>query len=253
MFASVMFFISLLIKIYISLIVLRIILFWTGYLRQRNERVLRVLLLAYFVIELIRSGQSVAWEVRNGDILMILLSVAWVAIYLYLIIRYFTANFDVTPVERTVAPITDPFLDRFRGAGWLRVGTVDFSPVIAIVLLSVVLRITETLAAQGTITAWQAIAIVIASFWSLFRFLGTILAVLIFVRMLFLLVTKSSHPILDGLDRFLFPRVSRVMGLFTSKPLPYAAALAITGAVLVIVLVAANFGIRELVQLLYGL
>ncbi len=151
----------------------------------------------------------------------------------------------VEQVRRTLGVVVDPYMEKFRGIGGLRMGMFDFSPALGVALLIFVRYIVKTLAIGSFPTIGQLIVVAVSLIWSLFAFLLTLVAIVMFFRLITLLVMKGSRPNwLDRLDAFLFPRVARMMGLFTSKTISYPWALAISGGVLLLL----RLGIDQLLM-----
>ena len=124
--------------------------------------------------------------------------------------------------------ITDPYMNKFRGIGWLRAGMMDFSPVLGLVILSFALYITQRLSSGSFPSIGELLIWIINMAWGIVAFLVTILAIAMIVRLITLYTIKGSRPNwIDKLDAFLFPKVSRILGVFTQKTVSYPLALAV--------------------------
>jgi YggT family protein len=111
---------------------------------------------------------------------------------------------------------TDPFLDIFRRIKFLRSETVDFSPVAAMAVLSVVTQIFTTAAAYGRVTVGFILALVLRAVWSFFAFFLAFLGLAMVARLIAYLARWNSlspiwrvvdaliNPVLYRLNRFIY-------------------------------------------------
>jgi len=147
--------------------------------------------------------------------------------------------------------LTEPYMKHFRNISWLRFGMIDFSSILAIILLSFLLFLTQNLAA-GMFPTWYSLVFwVIMRIWSFVAFFIMILAVVMIFRLITLYTMKGTRPNwIDSIDRFLFPLVSRFLGIFTNKTVAYPLALGIFAAALIIFRYLAGWGLLELLNFL---
>ena len=143
-------------------------------------------------------------------------------------------------IKAFVNRLTDPYMNRFRGITWLRFGMLDFSPVLGLAILSLLLYLTQSLSAGSIPTAGDLIFLIIQLVWGIVAFLALLFAAAMIVRLVTLYAMKGARPTwIDRLDAFLFPRVSKILGLFTSRAVAYPVALAVCAAALLVL----RFGI----------
>jgi len=116
-------------------------------------------------------------------------------------------------VDQVLGRICDPFLNLFRGFKSLRRSRVDFTPLLALVVLNIVKSLLSMFAQYGKISLWTVIAVIISGLWnSFFSFLLFLLIVLLIVRLVLTNKTTSSaynamnaiDPILDGPVGFVY-------------------------------------------------
>src|SRR6056297_3367544 len=106
--------------------------------------------------------------------------------------------------------VTDPYLNYFRRFKFLRTERIDFSPILAIIVLVIILNITNTIAAYGTITLGIVLALIISALWSAFSFLLLFFFVLTMVRFIALLIgTNFVSPIWRTIDVIIQPLVTK--------------------------------------------
>ncbi|MDA3849936.1 MAG: YggT family protein [Spirochaetaceae bacterium] len=144
-------------------------------------------------------------------------------------------------IKEILGSVVDPYLDKFRGISWLRFGAMDFSPILGLVLLSVVINITGTLASNATITLGQVLYILLSGIWGMVSFFLGALIVLLIIRLFVSLANSGGHNSWGNLDSLIYNLMARVVGIFTSKSVSFHAGLLITIACLIILRV--GFGI----------
>lgn len=150
--------------------------------------------------------------------------------------------------------VVDPYLDLFRGLPWLRIGAMDFSPILGIVLVSFVMSITSRLAATGFISGWDILTLIIASFWSIASFLLSFLIIVFLVRLITSQIQSlKSHPFLTSFDPMIYSISSGILGVFVRKPVSFVKAMLITLIFLIIVRVGGGIGITQLNLFLKGI
>ena len=113
--------------------------------------------------------------------------------------------------------ICDPYLNWFRRFRFLRKGPMDFSPLAALAVLSLVRGILGTWGAQGRISLALVLAMIISALWSIVSWvLGFCIIVLILRLIAFAgnvniyspfwrLVDFIAEPILYNICRIIFP------------------------------------------------
>jgi len=110
--------------------------------------------------------------------------------------------------------ITDPYLDWFRRFPFLRTGFIDFSPIAALGVLSLVNRIFAMLASQGTIRLGIVLALVLQLAWSVVSFLIGFSIIVLILRLISLFVARGSTGtfwrIIDSLSQPILQKVGRI-------------------------------------------
>ncbi len=147
-------------------------------------------------------------------------------------------------IKTLINRFTDPYMNRFMRISWLRFGVFDFSPVLGLALLSLLLYLTQRLSTGGMPSAGELIILAIQLIWGLAAFLATLIGILMLIRLTTLYAVKGRPEWIDRLDRFLFPWVAKILGLFTSRTVAYPIALAICA----VSLLAARFLIGSLLD-----
>ena len=74
--------------------------------------------------------------------------------------------FQNSPLLRVHSALVDPYLDMFRHIRWARRGRIDFSPVVALMVLSILQSIFSLFGAYGRVTPPMVAALVIQACWN---------------------------------------------------------------------------------------
>lgn len=164
-------------------------------------------------------------------------------------------NLEYSPVGRFIAGLCDPYLNWFKRFSFSRIGMVDFSPILALGLLSVGSMAFSTLAATGRLTLGIVFAGILQVIWSFFSFLLNIMIVFLIIRLIHDLVSRYSYSqFWTMLDRFLNPPISKVTRLFVrNRTMSYRGSLILTLVVAVAVRVGLEFGMHYALLFLYSI
>lgn len=142
---------------------------------------------------------------------------------------------SVSAAGRFLAAVCDPYLNLFR-VGWLRFGALDFSPLLALSVLTMASYVMQNLSAGARITAGAILALLIQVAWSIVSSILIFLAIVLAVRLIvFLTGADRSSPLWSQIDVTLNPFVYSLTKFFSGgRPVAYKNAL-ILAVVLVIV------------------
>ena len=152
--------------------------------------------------------------------------------------------------------LCDPYLGMFRGVKSLRRSTLDFTPVLALVILNLLKSVLSMIARVNDLTVWIVIAIVIDGLWtSLVSFLLILLLILLIVR--FFLgrsTTPGADNLINSIDPILDAPVGRVYKIFFRKTRVDDQKLVLTSIIFyAVIYFALKFGIQALVKFLIKL
>lgn len=151
--------------------------------------------------------------------------------------------------------ITDPYLNLFRGARFLRIGYVDFSPLAAIILLSVLNNIVTTIGYTGAVSLGFVLATAVSAVASAISFFLTLFLILTVIRLIGTFIQSDSFgQFWMTLDRLLEPmsyRLSR--SIIRDRELSYRMALTTMGVTILVVLFFGNLLLNFLIPALAGL
>ena len=133
---------------------------------------------------------------------------------------------SVSAAGRFLAAACDPFLNFFR-VGWLRFGALDFSPLLALAILSTAAYVMQTLALGGRITAGVILALLIQVAWQVVGTILIFLAAVLGVRLVvFLTGADRGSTLWAQIDVSLNPLVYSITRFFSGgRPVAYKSAL----------------------------
>ena len=158
-----------------------------------------------------------------------------------------------TKFGKVISKITDPYLNLFSRKGWFRVGNIDFSPILAIGILSILSTILGGIAKTGYFSINAVFIVIIEMIWSLVSTLLTIFILLILIRWIVLLVNKGQVSSNSGwyqVDLMLQKIVYKIGNTFIRKNLTYQKALLISWISLSIIWLLVRFLVVFLMNLL---
>ncbi len=151
------------------------------------------------------------------------------------------------PGWRALLRLTDPYLNVFRGLGFLRRGLFDFTPVAAVLVLVVALNLAGAVARTGRLTLGLVLGTVAGALWSGASFLLLLFIVLAALRLVFRLFTRRyESPVGELLQAMVRPMTSLAQGLLPRS-------VAWKEEHLLLLVVAALVGAHLLGGLLFGL
>ena len=133
------------------------------------------------------------------------------------IILTWIPNLNYSKFGRLLASICDPYMNYFRNIRFLRIGNMDFSPVLSIGLLVVASNLLSTLAVTGQLKIGYLIASIISMIWSILASILSFLIILLIIRVIALFVSKGNSTFWYSLDKTLNPVVYKVAGIFRGR------------------------------------
>ncbi len=156
-----------------------------------------------------------------------------------------------SPFGRFLSSICDPFLNLFSGIRWLRFGAIDFSPIVALAVLSMASFVLENLSHGGQISFALILALIIQTAWSIFTAILLFLIIIVAIRLIVVWTggdRKSS--IWYQIDSSLSPFVYSITKLFSGgKPVAYKNALTLALIVLIVLRFGGGIAINGLLKL----
>lgn len=176
--------------------------------------------------------------------------------FVRIIITWFPGT-AFTGFGKFLSAICDPFLNLFRGIKWLRFGMIDFSPMVAIGILTALSTILGNIAMTGNIYIGGILALIVNIVWSIISSLAKFLLIVLLVRLAVMFFSKNSNyygSIWSQLDSALSPLVFRMTNFFTNgKSSNYKSALITAIIMLLVLIIAGRFLIGFVVLILQRL
>jgi YggT family protein len=149
---------------------------------------------------------------------------------------------------------TDPFLNIFKPKNY--VGRIDFSPLVALMVLNIVKTALEMIQVTNKITVWLILAVIIDNFWSyIFRYFFLIIIIMLIIRFFISKnPTDQAQMWLNILDRNLNAPVGVVFRLFYSNKQVSDETLVVASLVFYgVIYIGLRFGLHALTNFLYSL
>ncbi len=191
--------------------------------------------------------------------LPVILSIANAALILYLfllsariILSWFSGAWLGRPWE-VLCRLTDPYLELFYRMRFLRRGMFDFTPVVAVLALVVMLDLVNELLIGGRISVGFVLAAVVSAGWSGARFLILLFLVIGVLRTIPLVLRATAGATLwKAVDVILQPVVGAVSrGFHLAGRVTPAQRLLVTLGLLLVAWLLGELAIRQLVRLLH--
>ncbi len=184
-------------------------------------------------------------------ILNAVLSVYMILLIIRVMLTWFRSA-QVGSFYTYLARITDPYLNLFRRFSFLRIGMMDFSPILGFVILGILINIINSIATYGSITIGIILAILISGIWSIISVILFLMIILSVIRLIAVFTNSAGFlaQMSAGIDAVLEPITSWVRKvIFRNKFTPYSTQLGIALAILI----AANIGGKYLFGYLMNL
>lgn len=147
--------------------------------------------------------------------------------------------------------IVDPYLSLFSRMTLFRTRQFDFSPIIALAVLSVANNLFSTVALTGRLTLGFVASLLLGAAWSAVSFVLSFLTACVLIRIVvYLLKFNSVHPVWMVVDSIINPVLFKInQAIYRGKAVDYLQGL-ITGFLVLLLLRA---GLGALIRILTGL
>jgi YggT family protein len=165
---------------------------------------------------------------------------AAIGIYSALIfVRILLSWFSTTRSGRAytmLARVTDPYLNFFRRFKFLQAGRFDFSPVAAIVALSLIGNICAALGRNGTVHILFIVDLLLVALWSIISFALGFFALVIAIRLFGYIIKANTYTVfwrvIDNICQPVLFRVTQIF--FKNRLVRYVASLCFALGVFVV-------------------
>ena len=152
-------------------------------------------------------------------LLSVLLSIYNMLIIIRIILQWFNpmrAQTQQSSFAAILEKIVDPYLNLFKGIKALRRGRIDFTPLVALIVINIVQRILQTFAYTGDFSLGYTLATIIQSlWWSLGSLILGMFAVILAIRLFFAYRrTPNAIQYISLLDTWLRRPLDTIHALF---------------------------------------
>lgn len=163
-------------------------------------------------------------------------------------------NYSYSKPADILAQICDPYMNLFRGIKWLRFGSFDFSPALALCILGAGSQIFSSLANGGYINLQMILAMILGIFFSILSSLIFFLIILFAIRLILIMINRDSYNtsgfMANQIDSSISPIVYRIARTFAmGRRITYKAALIIS----IIALLFLQFALRILLAFILSI
>lgn len=163
-------------------------------------------------------------------------------------------NYSYSKPADILAQICDPYMNLFRGIKWLRFGSFDFSPALALCILGAGSQLFSSLANGGYINIQMILAMILGMFFSILSSLIFFLIILFAIRLILIMINRDSYNtsgfMANQIDSSISPIVYRIARTFAmGRRITYKAALIIS----IIALLFLQFALRILLAFILSI
>lgn len=163
-------------------------------------------------------------------------------------------NYSYSKPADILAQICDPYMNLFRGIKWLRFGSFDFSPALALCILGAGSQLFSSLANGGYINLQMILAMILGIFFSILSSLIFFLIILFAIRLILIMINRDSYNtsgfMANQIDSSISSIVYRIARTFAmGRRITYKAALIIS----IIALLFLQFALRILLTFILSI
>ena len=165
------------------------------------------------------------------SLITIIISLYSLVIVVRIILTWFRGNVKIPDFLTT---ITDPYLNWFRQFKFLRIGTLDLSPIAALGVLSILGQVLATVAQYGTIRLGIVLAMVLQVIWSAVSFFLIFIIIILVLRLIAFMTSQNTQGsfwrVIDTISQPVLYRVNRI--LFNGRIVNFRTSLLVSAAAL---------------------
>ncbi len=155
---------------------------------------------------------------------------------------------------RFLSNLCDPYLNFFSRRGILRIGMLDFSPILALALLSLGAMICNSLGYAAGLSFSILLHSIVSTAWSIVSSIAGFLTLIFIIRFIFLLLQNNSYngsSFWRMIDTTFNQIIFGIANTFSrGKMIPFKTALLIDIITLIVLNVAGNLFINKLLELI---
>jgi YggT family protein len=173
--------------------------------------------------------------------------------FIYILMSWFPGA-KFTKFGHFMTAICEPYMGLFRKLTFLRIGNIDFSPIVSLGILSLASAILAGIQRTGRIFFGGILGTILSSLWSITSSIIGIFTLLIFIRWIVLLINKGRTSYESGwnqVDMILNKMTYKIAGTISKKSMSYQTSLLMSWIILLVAMGIGHFLILLLVNLCY--
>ncbi len=173
--------------------------------------------------------------------------------FIYILMSWFPGA-KFTKFGHFMTAICEPYMGLFRRLTFLRIGNIDFSPIVSLGILSLASAILAGIQRTGRIFFGGILGTILSSLWSITSSIIGIFTLLIFIRWIVLLINKGRTSYESGwnqVDMILNKMTYKIAGTISKKSMSYQTSLLMSWIILLVAMGIGHFLILLLVNLCY--
>ena len=173
--------------------------------------------------------------------------------FIYILMSWFPGA-KFTKFGHFMTTICEPYMGLFRKMSFLRIGNIDFSPIVSLGILSLASAILAGIQRTGRIFFGGILGTILSSLWSITSSIIGIFTLLIFIRWIVLLINKGRTSYESGwnqVDMILNKMTYKIAGTISKKSMSYQTSLLMSWIILLVAMGIGHFLILLLVNLCY--
>lgn len=173
--------------------------------------------------------------------------------FIYILMSWFPGA-KFTKFGQVMTSICEPYMGLFRKMTFLRIGSIDFSPIVSLGILSLASAILAGIQKTGRIFFGGILGNILESLWGIASSIIGIFTLLILIRWIVLLINKGRTSYDSGwnqVDIILNKMTYKIAGTFSKKTMSYQTSLLLSWIILLITLIAGYILFAILVDLCY--
>ncbi|GAB6091136.1 YggT family protein [Spirochaeta dissipatitropha] len=166
------------------------------------------------------------------NILNSIVTLYMMLIFLRIMLSWFGGIESMGKPAEVLASITDPYLNLFRKLQFLRMGFFDFSPIMGIIVLSIVSNVLGQLSRTGQVTVGLLLGLFTLHIFSALGFFALIFMVMAIIRLIGLSFNVGNGSrLMITLDAIFQPIVFRMAArFFSGRTMQYTSSVGILTA-----------------------
>ncbi|MCR5698875.1 MAG: YggT family protein [Treponemataceae bacterium] len=158
---------------------------------------------------------------------------------------------NYSKVGQVFSMICDPYLNLFSRIRFLRIGMLDFSPILAFAILQALSTVFFKIANSGSISLAFVLSMIMVLIWNMFSSILILIFIILVIRLIVLLAKRNTTQFWYQVDTFSFKMSYPFAKIFTkNRGLSVAAATILTLFEIAVLYTAGRFAVYYLLKLI---